>query len=533
MFNNFPHIAHFSLLLQTCSNPRMNPYFHIKVQIFCFLFIYIFSNAALGQFALKREVRGVWIATVKNIDWPSKPGLPVQVQKEEAINLLERLKNAGINTVYLQVRSASDALYGKSREPWAEWLEGKQGLAPNPYYDPLDFFIEQCHERGMELQAWLNPYRAVFNNKNSSITAEHISKKHPEWTFRYGGRTLLNPGIPEVRTYIDSMVSDLVRNYDLDGIHLDDYFYPYPVAGIPVPDWASFKKYGSDFSKIEDWRRNNINILVHELGVLIKKNKPWVKFGISPFGIWKNKSQDSLGSPTLGGSTFMNQYADSRLWLQNLWVDYLIPQIYFSRENKQVPFDSLANWWNLQAGYRPILIGLGTYRVGEKKEGWDHLDMVQQEILISRKSKKYCGNAFYSAKSFTINKLGWVDSLKNGLYQYRAFPPSMPWVDSLIPPAPLEFKVDSGKSGLVFHWKEPVQKIDSTHYFILYKFPKGSKHDSENPASISALIYKKTEFMDPHLEDLAHFDFGLSLMSRTWNESKIVLLEDPTVKSKP
>ena len=298
----------------------------------------------LEKKAPKREFRGIWMASVDNIDWPSRSGLTAGEQKDELIKMLDAHQRAGINAIMLQIRPAADALYLKSREPWSKWLTGKQGVAPGPSYDPLEFAITEAHKRGMELHAWFNPYRASTDNKFAALSPQHITKIKPKWFFTYGGIKLFNPGIPEVRDYIVSVFLDVVDNYDIDGVHLDDYFYPYQITGQHINDLLTFQKYGTGFDNIKDWRRNNVDLLIKTLSDSIHKHKPYVKFGISPFGVWANKYQNPEGSETHGGSSFFELFADSRKWVKEGWVDYINPQIYWPIDDANCPFNKLMDW---------------------------------------------------------------------------------------------------------------------------------------------------------------------------------------------
>ncbi len=259
----------------------------------------------------KREFRGVWVATVTNIDWPSKPGLSIDQQKQELIGILEQHKKTGMNAIMLQIRPTADAFYAKSRELWSHWLMGTQGLSPAPGDDPLAFAIKEAHFRGMELHAWFNPYRATMS-ANAITSAEHITKKRPELFYTYGGQKLFDPGLPEVREYIVQVILDVVKEYDIDGVHFDDYFYPYRISGQKISDEATFAKYPNGFTNVDDWRRNNVNLLIKMVDDSVHHYKKYVKFGVSPFGIWRNYREDTLGSKTNGLSNYGELYADSR-----------------------------------------------------------------------------------------------------------------------------------------------------------------------------------------------------------------------------
>ncbi|RYF46280.1 MAG: glycoside hydrolase, partial [Cytophagaceae bacterium] len=305
----------------------------------------------------KREFRGVWIATVVNIDWPTSTRSVPEAQKRELVEMLDTHQQTGINAVMLQVRPAADALYAKSFEPWSKYLTGQQGRAPSPHYDPLEFALTEAHKRGMELHAWFNPYRATFDRNFASLSSDHITRLKPEWFFTYGGIKLFNPGIPEVREYIVKVILNVVDNYDIDGVHLDDYFYPYPIAGQRINDTDAYQKYGQDFDDVRDWRRDNVDQLIKMLGDSIHKHKPNMKFGISPFGIWANKYQNPEGSETSGGSSYYENFADSRRWVKEGWIDYINPQIYWPIKSRAASFSKLLSWWSDNAYNRHLYIG--------------------------------------------------------------------------------------------------------------------------------------------------------------------------------
>jgi len=281
---------------------------------FLFLALPLFS-----QYYPKYEMRAVWIATVSNIDWPSSSRLSVDEQKREIVALLDMVKDYNLNTVVLQIRPSADAFYPSKFEPWSQWLNGEQGKAPDPFYDPLEFTIGACRERGIDIHVWLNPYRAVTDTANIT-SAGHITIIHPEWFLTYGKTVYFDPGLPQTRDYVSSVVSDIVRRYDIDAVHMDDYFYPYRIANLSFPDDSSFATYPMGYSpdKREDWRRDNVNMIIRQLSDSIKKIKPWVEFGISPFGVWRNNDKDSLGSATKAGQTnYDDLYADVILWQKN------------------------------------------------------------------------------------------------------------------------------------------------------------------------------------------------------------------------
>ena len=293
----------------------------------------------------KREFRGAWIATVGNIDYPTSKTLTTAQQQAEFISILNQHKQAGINAVMVQIRTNGDAFYPSELAPWAEWLTGRQGKAPDPYYDPMAFMLTECRKRGIEFHAWFNPYRAVSNVNTSFLDAKHVALKHPEWLLPYGNLRVLDPGNPEVIKHVTQVVMEVANKYDIDGVHFDDYFYPYPTTGVVLNDSATYAKNSRGILKKADWRRDNVNLLVKAISDSLKLVKPWVKFGISPFGIWQNKSTaQPLGSATGGLESYNDIYCDSRIWLQNGWVDYIAPQIYWNIGFSVADFAILVPW---------------------------------------------------------------------------------------------------------------------------------------------------------------------------------------------
>jgi len=373
------------------------------------------------------EFRGVWIATVENIDWPSKRGLSNEAQKQEFIALLDLHQKNGMNAIIMQVRPSADALYPSTLEPWSEYLMGKQGLPPSPFYDPLEFMIFETHKRGMEFHAWINPYRAVFNIKKSSIAPSHITRLHPEWFLTYGDKKYFNPGLPEVWQHTNRIVRDLVSRYDIDAIHMDDYFYPYRIAGKEFPDEATYVKNKRGLPK-EDWRRSNCDTIVKQLYASIHQVKPAVQFGISPFGVWRNKSKDPRGSETKAGQTnYDDLYADILLWLENGWVDYIAPQIYWEHGHPLANYDTIIDWWNKHSYGKNLYIGHGMYKAGTNNS-WRDKNELPYQIKREREIENTRGSIYFSSSSFKNNPNNWNDSLQQNYYQKPALLPTMPWL---------------------------------------------------------------------------------------------------------
>jgi uncharacterized lipoprotein YddW (UPF0748 family) len=376
------------------------------------------------------EFRAAWIATVDNIDWPSRGNYNPELQRAEYIRLLDLHQKNGMNAVIVQVRPATDAFYPSPFEPWSEWLTGKQGRAPKPFYDPLMFMITEAHKRGMEFHAWCNPYRAQYNIRSSSIAPNHITRKHPSWFLTYGDKKYFDPGHPEAQRYVVNVVRDIVKRYPVDGIHFDDYFYPYKIKGKDFPDDASFRKHGRGMS-LEDWRRSNVDTVIVRLAQAIREEKPYCKFGISPFGVWRNKKDDPDGSETTAGVTnYDDLYADILLWLKSGWIDYVAPQLYWEFGHKAAPFEVLLDWWSKHTYGRHCYIGLGIYRAGSNA-AWKDPSLLPRQIAALRNYPEIQGAIYFSSKTFLNNPNGWNDSLQTTYYKQKALIPVMAWKDTV------------------------------------------------------------------------------------------------------
>ena len=372
----------------------------------------------------KEELRAVWVATVSNIDYPSKPTLSADMQRAEFIALANMHQRNGMNALVVQIRPATDAFYPSPLEPWSQWLTGKQGVAPVPYYDPLQFMIEETHKRGMEFHAWMNPYRAVFNTSASSIAPSHITRLHPEWFLTYGDKTYFDPGNKEVQAHVTAVVTDVMSRYNVDAIHFDDYFYPYRIAGKEFPDQASYKKYGNNMP-IDDWRRSNTDSIIVMLSRTIKKENPNCQFGISPFGVWRNATQDPLGSNTKAGQTnYDDLYADILLWLKKGWIDYVTPQLYWEIGHKLADYTTLIQWWSQHTYGKRCYIGIGIYRAGSN-DAWKDKTQLPRQITLLRNTPNMHGMMFFSSKTFEKNPNGWNDSLRLNYFKEPALPPKM------------------------------------------------------------------------------------------------------------
>jgi uncharacterized lipoprotein YddW (UPF0748 family)/predicted transcriptional regulator len=428
----------------------------------------------LAQSSPKYEFRAAWVASVENIDWPSKKGLPVDSQKVEYIRLLEMHKRNGLNAMVVQVRPAADAFFASPYEPWSEWLTGVQGKAPDPYYDPLTWMIEETHRRGMEFHAWCNPYRAVKTIGRSSVAADHISRKHPSWFVRFENTLYFDPGNKEVQQYVTMVIRDLVRRYDIDGLHFDDYFYPYDIVengppGKDFPDNPSYVRYGGGMS-IGDWRRSNVDSVIVLISRAIKEEKPYCKFGVSPFAIWRNRSQDPEGSETSGGvNDYDNLYANILLWLKRGWIDYVAPQIYFDFDHPRAPYGPLLEWWAHHSYGRHCYIGLGIYKAFERIAAWHDPNQIPRQIRAMRTYPGVQGAVYFSSSSFNTNPFGWSDSLRNNYYNYPALIPPMPWLDSAKPHDPLFHIEYNRKDGTGTAWLSKGVQQDSLRGYAIYQ----------------------------------------------------------------
>lgn len=396
------------------------------MRLLFFILATLFTGFAFSQ--PTHEFRGVWIATVDNIDWPPKGVYTVYSQKLEFIRQLDMHQRNGMNAVIVQVRPAADAFYPSTLEPWSQWLTGVQGRAPSPFYDPLQFMIEESHKRGLEFHAWLNPYRANFNVRSASIASNHITRVHPDWFVTYGDTKYFDPGNKQAQQHVVNVVKDIVRRYDIDAIHMDDYFYPYRIAGKEFPDYTSYKISGTTLLR-EDWRRSNVDSIIKALNTVIKKEKPYCKFGISPFGVWRNKDRDPEGSNTKAGQTnYDDLYADILLWLEEGWIDYVAPQLYWEIGHKLADYQELINWWSLHSYGRHVYIGHGIYRSGERNAAWKNPKELPNQLKLLRQYPSVQGSIYFSSKSFDRNPNGWNDSLRNNYYKTPALIPEMDWL---------------------------------------------------------------------------------------------------------
>ena len=394
----------------------------------CMLLIFNCSLSLFISAQTTPEFRGVWVATVDNIDWPDKDNFNSDSQKTAFIQLLDMHQRNGLNAVVVQVRPCTDAFYPSQYEPWSQWLTGVQGQPPVPYYDPLAFMISETHKRGMAFHAWMNPYRAEFNIASASVAATHITHLHPEWFLAYGDMRYFDPGNKEAQEYVTKVVADVVSRYDVDAIHFDDYFYPYRIAGKDFPDDASYREYGTGMKKA-DWRRSNTDSIISMLSRAIKKEKPHCQFGVSPFGVWRNQDKDPVdGSKTNGAqSNYDDLYADILLWMKNNWIDYVAPQLYWEIGHRIAPYEVLLNWWSKHTYGKHCYIGMGIYRANSNA-AWKDATQIPRQIKAMRNTPNMKGMIFFSSKTFEKNPNGWNDSLRLNYFKEPVKVPEMEWL---------------------------------------------------------------------------------------------------------
>ena len=510
MYRQFIFANIYLWLLQT--------YFYNMKQIFSIVLLLLAAWVGFSQ--PKHEFRGVWVATVNNIDWPSKPGLTTEQQQQEAVNIISTSRNLGMNAVIFQVRPASDAFYASAFEPWSKYLTGTPGKAPDPFYDPLQFWVEECHRQGMELHAWLNPFR-VSQNIKEPLAGNHIAFEHPEWILKYGNLLYFDPGLPQTREFVAKVVKDIVSRYDVDAIHFDDYFYPYPLAEA-YPDTASFAMYNRGFSKADkaDWRRENVDIIIKMLNDTIKSTKPWVKFGISPFGVWRNKSEDPRGSDTKAAATnYDHLYADVIKWQKNGWIDYLLPQIYWQIGHPQADFKMLTSWWKEHTYGRSMYVGLATYKVDAKSEtaAWTKPGEMPAQVRMIRNTPELQGVAYYSAKHFNRDLMGLQDSLTSSLFRKPAVVPAMTWIDNTTPQPVKRIS----KFGKKVKWKteKAEREMDKPNLFVIYGNEAGTDFDTNDTRCFWGIVKSTDLKFAPFNDKKKKYEVRISVLDRLNNES--------------
>ncbi|GGB28836.1 glycosyl hydrolase [Flexivirga endophytica] len=489
---------------------------------------YVVPQPHPGQFPTdpttpKRDLRSFWLSVVANIDWPSKPGLSAEAQQTELIAWLDLAVAQRHNVVVLQVRPTADALWPSPYEPWSAWLTGQQG--DDPGYDPLGFAVAEAHKRNLELHAWFNPFRVAMTEDPSTLIPSHPARQHPDWVLPYGGKLYYNPGEPVVRRFVEDAIMDAVEHYDIDAVHFDDYFYPYPVAGKVFHDEEQYAKYGNGKS-LDDWRRSNIDDLIVQLGRRIKRAKPLCQFGISPFAVWRNKATDPIGSDTTAGAeTFDDLYADTRGWVTKGWIDYICPQVYWSIGFAPADYAKLVPWWSDVVKGTPVhlYIGQATYKVntnGAVDPHWLNPEELSSHLQFNTQYPQVQGNIFFSAVPVRKDELGATTLLNEKWYSRPALLPATPRLKRR-PPARV---VRLHRDGDTLSWD--TGSPDAAH-FAVYRIPLDNNHsqaksrdlaDARHLAAVIPADQHHSSWTDKGSGDGAHA-YVVSAVDRAGNES--------------
>ena len=467
--------------------------------------------------APKREFRGAWIQCVNG----QFQGMSAESMQRTLASQLDVLQRAGINAIIFQIRAEADALYQSNYEPWSRFLTGVQGK--NPGWDPLQWMIDECHKRNMELHAWINPYRAKTKS-TAALSPIHPYNKHPERFVTYAGQLYFNPGMPENRKYICQIVRDIVNRYDIDALHMDDYFYPYPNPGENFPDAAAYAQYGRGYAHIADWRRDNVNVLIKEIHETVRACKPWVKFGVSPFGIYRNQKSDPNGSKTNGLQNYDDLYADVLMWVNNGWVDYNIPQIYWEIGHKAADYDTLIRWWAKHSSNRPLFIGQDVLRTVKNADLQNpNVHQLAAKMKLQRTLPGVEGSCQWYAAAVVDNPGNYRTMLEKDYHRYPALQPSMPFMDDEAPKKVRKLKPVWTEDGYILFWTAPKAKnvMDEAMQYVVYRFAKGEKVDLEDPSKI-VTITRNTFFQLPYEDGKARYTYVVTALDRLHNESKAV-----------
>lgn len=490
----------------------------MKLRNFLFLLAALsFSLTIQAQRYPKREFRAAWIQTVNG----QFRGMPTEKVKQILIDQLNSLQGAGINAIIFQIRPEADALYASKLEPWSRFLTGVQGEVPNPYWDPMEFMIEECHKRGMEFHAWINPYR-VKTTLKSQLAPGHIYNIHPEWFVKYGDQLFFDPALPESRRHICMVITDIVTRYDVDAIHMDDYFYPYPIKGQDFPDNESFARYGGGFDNKGDWRRSNVNVLIKKIHDTVRELKPWVKFGISPFGVYRNQSSDPLGSKTQALQNYDDLYADVLLWAREGWVDYNIPQLYWEIGHPRADYQTLVEWWARNTENRPLFIGQSVMNTVEKADPQNpSINQLPRKIALQRAYQTIGGSCQWPASAVVENAGNYRDALIQEYHKYPSLVPVFDFMDDKAPAKARKVKAVWTEDGYMLFWTAPKAKteMDRAVQYVIYRFAKGEKVDIEDPSHI-VTITRENFYKLPYDGGKTKYTYVVTALDRLHNESK-------------
>ena len=480
-----------------------------------------FALAGFAQNNLppKREFRGAWIQIING----QFQGMDRATMQANLTNQLNVMKQCGINAVIFQVRGEADALYNSPFEPWSRFLTGQQGKAPSPYWDPLAWMVAECHRRGMELHAWINPFRAKTKGTRE-LASTHPYVLHPERFFEYDGLYLFDPGLHENRKYICRVAADIVRRYDVDGLHIDDYSYPYPAAGVAIPDQRTFEQHRNGFEDIRDWRRYNVNLFIEMLHDSIRAVKPWVKFGVSPFGIYHNATAGSKipGSQTRGLQNYDDLYADVLYWINKGWVDYTVPQLYWEIGHRTADYDELIKWWSRFAGGRPLIIGQDierTVKAADQKN--PQQNQMAEKFRLQRSLRGIQGSCMWYSAALVRNEGNYAAALQQRYHRTPALQPLFPFMDDKEPKKPRKVKAMWMPDGYYLFWTAPKAKsaLDEARSYVVYRFRNGETIDLFNPSHI-VTVTSQTLLKLPYQGGHEKFTYVVTALDRLQNESK-------------
>ncbi len=465
--------------------------------------------------APKRQFRAAWIQCVNG----QFQGLSKESMQQTLAYQLDELQKDGVNAIIFQVRAECDALYPSKYEPWSKFLTGVQGRAPG--WDPLAWMVEECHKRNMEIHAWINPFRAKTKG-TTALAPNHISVTSPGRCFTYDGLYILDPAQSANREYICKIADDIVRRYDIDGFHIDDYFYPYPVAGVKIPDEQEYRADTRGMT-IGDWRRDNVNTFIKQLSDSIHSVKPWVKFGVSPFGIYRNRRNDPSGSDTRGLQNYDDLYADVIKWVNNGWIDYCVPQLYWQIGHKTADYETLIRWWNANASNRPLYIGEDVERTVKYADVQNpNTNQVAAKHRLHEQCRNVSGTVLWYAKSAVDNYDRYGTFLRNHYWKYPALQPLMPFIDNTPPAKPRKLKAYAADGKVLLTWRAPKGSgwRDAAYKYVVYQFRQDEPIDTSDPSHIIAMTTMPSAHFDAPAAN-GKYVYAVTALDRMSNESTI------------
>ncbi len=486
------------------------------------LFFITFVHTPSAQETPKREFRGAWIQTVYQPQYTEMDSVQMCAYFDA---MLDTLQQTGINALLFQIRPEADAFYRSEMEPWSRFLTGEQGRAPENGWDPMAALIEKCHRRNIEFHAWINPYRAQCNTA-VALDSSHIYYRHPEWFVEYGRQLLFDPGMPGSKAFICRVVDDIVSRYDIDAIHMDDYFYPYPINGVPFPDTTSYALYGNG-RPLDEWRRSNVDTLISQLSRDIKRRKPWVRFGISPFGIYRNNTTSPDGSATCGLQNYDDLYADVLLWARNGWVDYLIPQLYWEIGHKAACYEELVGWWNRNVpdGCH-LYIGQDVCRSLDAADANPLRSQLGHKMVLSRYLDHISGICFWSGYQLFDNYKGASDELRRDYFTCPALIPAYTHIDSKAPKAVKKLHTRWHPDGFYLEWKADKTRdvMQQAAYYCVYRFDTAESVDLDNARALVATV-RDTRCRLPYRDGASRCVYVVTAVDRMHNEGEPEILK--------